>query len=105
MVWDVQNTSTTPTDTGYKVDTDDPMTDDINVVANSIVVGMACNSSSGATHAWTGVTEEFDEVIEGTQIWTAGSAFVATADSSYTVTCDQSGTAEPSFCCASFPPA
>ena len=104
VIWDVQNTSTTPTDTGFSVDTSDPMTDDINVLANSIVVGMAANSSSGATHTWTGVTEEFDETLEGTGTWTAGTAFVATADSSYTVTCDQTGTGEPAFCCASFPP-
>jgi hypothetical protein len=102
VVWDIQNTLTTPTDTGYRTDTTDPMTDDLNVLANSIVVGMVGNG--GATHTWTGLDEEMDETMEGTRVYTSASKFVATADSSYTVTCDATAMSEAAFCIASFPP-
>jgi len=71
--------SSTATDFGTSVA--NPATDGIAVSAGGIIVGYAVTGGSDAprTHTWTGISEEFDETIEGFIAHTGASGEFASA--------------------------
>ena len=103
MVYTVTGSAGTPADTASN--TSDPYTTTaLAILAGGVVVGGA-HAYSTSTYAWTGLTEDEDEVVEGARTQTAASAAFAAAQASPTITCDPSSTANGGMVLAAFGPA
>lgn len=102
-VWALANANTV-VDTGTSIT--DPATDTLTVPANGAAIGYGFHSGlSAATATWTGITEDFDEVIETLHTHTGASAAIA-AGGATAISCDWSVApdAGAAFCLASFGP-
>jgi hypothetical protein len=96
--------ASSPVHATNKTTTADPMSTTVNVVAGGCVIAVSFTSNS-LTTTWTGVGEEYDEVIETTFLHSGGFLDYTAAQSPLTVEADLSGTPSASLLAvASFTP-
>ena len=102
-VWAVYEAAIAAFDTGSS--NADPMTDTLNCPANGVVIGGATNSNTVSAHAWTGITENFDDLVESVTYHTGAFLTFSTTQTGLTVTADPDGAAaDTAMVCASWGP-
>ncbi|MCR9215293.1 MAG: hypothetical protein NXI13_16370 [Proteobacteria bacterium] len=74
---------------------------DLNTTAGGFVFA-ACTATSGPTVSWAGVTEGYEETIEGDLIQSGAAQETASASTPLTVTATLTGSANQAGCAASF---
>lgn len=77
------------------------LTRNITVSERSFVIAGVCGQASSTTATWTGVTEDFDVLVESGMRTTASSTMTA-GNASYTVTCTASASIGMSLACLSW---
>ena len=88
-VWAVYGASATAHDTGSS--TADPLTDNINIAAGGVAIGVGVSSRSSPEYTWTNLTEDYEEVVESPIEHTGASAEFSTQQSALALTCDPDG--------------
>jgi hypothetical protein len=83
-VWAVYGASITPNDTGQDTNSVGTLSDNLNVPAGGAVIGYAYTNDSDMT--WAGVTERFDDDVEGNNNQGGASDAFAAADATKTIT-------------------
>lgn len=102
IVYAIYGSSGAPTDNASN--TSDPYsTTALAISASGVAIGGA-HAFSTSTYGWTGLTEDVDEVVEGARTHTSASAAFVTAQSSPTITCDPSSTADGGMVVAAWGP-
>lgn len=99
--YDLQSSTQTDTVTA----TADPSTGAIDCVAGGVIVAYGSSyGGAGLTHAWTGLTENFDEVVDGgiSTFHTGASDAFATAQTGLSVSMNPSGGTNAAMVAAAF---
>lgn len=93
--------SATASDTDSSTATDP--TCNLDVPAGGFAIGVACTGNAGASFTWTGLTENYDAVIEALNATSASDTFVA-AQTGLAITANGTGATAPVGVFASWAP-
>jgi len=85
----------------------EPSTGTIDCPAGGVIIGYAWNEGSDATVVWTGITEDFDDLVTGSSVYSHTSAFgmFSDAQSGRTITADWTTDTADAMVVCSFGPA
>jgi len=103
-VWAVYGAESSAHATAADSDGSDPLSVSLNCPAGGVVIAAAFNSN-GSTFTWAGVTENYDEVVEGANTHTGASDAFATTQTGLAISCDPSASSDQGLVAASWGPA
>lgn len=105
-VWRLTGANTTPHDSATDPLPAGGLTVDVDVEAGGAIFGYCSTDATAAGRfIWTGLTEDFDEVVDGDWDHSGASADFASAVTNQTVTVTGEGTSRPGLIGISFSPA
>jgi len=103
--WDIRGAAAgTAATTAKDEDGSDPQTASLNTTTGGGCLGATCTSKTGApNYVWTGLTEVYDEAVEGADFWQSGASLAITSGSTpLAVTANPDSLLEAALICAAF---